>query len=295
MKKFIAALLLSTTATLCAGDLYLIAHRGEYLALKQDPETKKWVSTDYAPEGTMPTYKRVRDQKINAVKLDVQYTADDEVVISHDLTLKRTTGQDLRVTETTYAELKKAVFIKRGEFADERIVTLNEVLPIVKDCERFYLDFKAYKPDMMDKVFKSFDAHGIPRERILIATFNKEALRGAKAAYPDVRRVLHFSYPERKDGKFVVDGKVTDFEAVKAQMYALREELGLYGFNIPTRSTFTTPEFVRELKAKGLWVSLWFVVSTEVADRFRDSGADGFVTGMPSSIRAWLKGELQKP
>lgn len=295
MKQLVTVLLLSATATLCADDFYFIAHRGEYLALQQDPATQKWSSADYAPEGTRPAFERVRDQRINAVKLDVQYTADHVVVVSHDLNLKRTTGQDLPIATTPYDVLKGASFLRRGEFADERIVTLDEALDIVKGCERFYLDFKAWSPKMMEAVFGSFDAHGIPRENILIATFNREALRAAKAAHPEVRRVLHIRYPEQADGTFLVDGETVGFEAVKAQLLATREELGLYGFNIPTRSKFTTPELVRELKAKGCWVTLWFVVSPEVADRFRDAGADGFVTGMPSSIRAWLENTPGRP
>lgn len=87
----------------------------------------------------------------------------------------------------------------------------------------------------------------------------------------------------------------TDFESVKARMLASKEELGLYGFNIPSASAFTTPELVRELKTKGCWVTIWYGHSTDVADRFYETGIDGFVTGMPSSLRAYLDRKSQTP
>ena len=291
MKRMLIALSLvlgaaASAQTPAAGGFYYIAHRGEYMTLPAG--TGKGVVD--APEGSRPAFERVRDKRISAVKLDVQYTADKVVVISHDTTLKRTTGIDLPIAKTTYEELRKAPFLKAGEFGGERIVTLDEALGIVKDCALYYLDFKAYTPEMMDAVFACFEAHGIPRERVVIATFTRKALEGAQAAYPDVRRVHHIQYQEQTDGTFLLnEKKCPDFAAVKAQMLAWKKELGLFGFNIPTASPFTTPELVRELKAEGCWVTLWFGHSTAVADRFRDSGADGFVTGMPSALRAYYK------
>ncbi len=252
-------------------DLYFIAHRGEYLALK-DGE-----SVDYAPEGSRPAYERARDQKVNGVKLDVQYTADKVIVMSHDTHLNRTAGADLQIATSTYEELRQATYLKRGEFGNEKIITFDEALEIVKDIPLYYLDFKNYSDEMLQDVFTKLEKHGISSSKVIIATFNNEALKGAQRLYPDVRRVRHVSYTDES------------FAEVKAQMAVLRKELGLYGFNIPERCGSTTPEFVRELKDEGCWVSVWFVHSTASADKFCNSGADAFVTGMPSSIREYLR------
>jgi glycerophosphoryl diester phosphodiesterase len=76
-------------------------------------------------------------------------------------------------------------------------------------------------------------------------------------------------------------------------LLALKQELGLAGFNLPTASPLTTPELVRDLKNSGCWLTLWFGHSTDVADRFYESGVDGFVTGMPSSLRTYIESKPQ--
>jgi glycerophosphoryl diester phosphodiesterase len=142
---------------------------------------------------------------------------------------------------------------------------------------------------MMTAVFDSFSANGIGRERIILATFTMEALRDAKRRYPEVRRVLHVSYVE-KDGAFMVNGKAScaDFKALINQLADWKTEMGLYGYNLPTSSKFTTLDLIRQLKSEGCWLSLWYIHSKEMADKFRNSGVDGFVTGMPSALRKYL-------
>ncbi len=267
------------------------------MKLVEQPNSGIAQSVVDAPEGTRPTYECVRDRHVNAVKLDVTYTADKVVVMSHDTNLKRTTGQDLPIIGTNYADLKEVPFLECGDYSDERIMTLDETLDIVKGCERFYLDFKYSTPEMIQAVFNIFDKHEIPCEKILIATFNMTALRDAKELRPEVRRVLHIEYALQKDGTFSVNGQTNyaDFAAVKAQMGLWKEELDLYGFNLPSHSKYTTPELIRALKAEGSWLTVWYVHTTIIADTFANSGVDGFVTGAASAIRDYLKAKATKP
>lgn len=296
MKPLITVILLLTATTLQAADLYYIAHRGEYMTLSTEPSKGKRTGVVDTPEATRPAFERVRDNNVKAVKLDIQFTPDKVVVVSHDTNLKRTTGRDLPIAKTTYEDLKDVPFLKVGKYKGERIVTLDQALSIVKNCELFYVDFKAYTPEMMDAAFKTFDAHGIPKNKIIIATFTQNALKGARDSYPDIRRVLHISYTQQPDGSFQFSGgrKCVNFDEVKEQMRELRKELGLFGFNIPAWSPFTTPQFIKELKTDGCWVSLWYGHSTETADKFWNSGADGFVTGMPSTLQAYIESKSSK-
>lgn len=268
-------------------DFYFIAHRGEYLTLK-DGE-----AVGYAPEGSRPAYERVRDQKVNGVKLDIHYTADKVVVMSHDPNLNRIAGRNLVIKDTAYADLKKATFIKSGEYGNEKILTFDEALEIVKDVPLYYIDFKYYSDEMIKDVFAKLEKHGIPAGKVIIATFNVEALEGARKLYSHIRRVQHISYVEQEDGTFLLNGTLIcpDFAAVKAQMFTWKKEMELYGFNIPIHRQPTTREFINELKAAGCWLSVWFVHSAETADKFYHTGGNAFVTGMPSAIRDYLNSE----
>lgn len=76
MKLIFVAVFLSMATTLSAADLYYIAHRGEYMTLPDESASEVRKGRVDAPEGTRPAFERVRDNRVNAVKLDIQYTLD---------------------------------------------------------------------------------------------------------------------------------------------------------------------------------------------------------------------------
>ena len=69
----------------------LFAHRG--------------LSTE-APENTLSAFKLAWDRDVPGVELDVRLTADDQVVVIHDRSLKRTTGVEGFVEQTDLETLK---------------------------------------------------------------------------------------------------------------------------------------------------------------------------------------------
>lgn len=74
------------------------------------------------------------------VELDVQFTADRQIVVFHDNDLKRMCGVDLRVDELTYAELKTLPLLN----SDQHIPLLSEVLEILGDTT-LLCEFKAMR------------------------------------------------------------------------------------------------------------------------------------------------------
>lgn len=61
------------------------------------------------------------------VELDIQFTADKQIVVFHDADLKRMCGVDKRVDELTYAELQELRLLD----SDQPIPLLSEVLEIL--------------------------------------------------------------------------------------------------------------------------------------------------------------------
>lgn len=61
------------------------------------------------------------------VELDIQFTADRQIVVFHDNDLKRVCGIDRRVDELTYAELKELRLFD----SDQHIPLLSEVLDVL--------------------------------------------------------------------------------------------------------------------------------------------------------------------
>ena len=75
------------------------------------------------PENSLAAFAAA-DQAGYGVELDVQFTADRQIVVFHDADLKRMCGVEKRVDELTYAELRELRLLE----SDEHIPLLSDVL-----------------------------------------------------------------------------------------------------------------------------------------------------------------------
>lgn len=80
------------------------------------------------PENSLAAFRRAREYGYG-VELDVQFTADRQIVVFHDNTLTRICGVDRRVDEMTYAELQSLQLLG----SDQYIPLLDEVLEVLVD------------------------------------------------------------------------------------------------------------------------------------------------------------------
>ena len=238
-----------------------------------------------APEASRPAFVLAARRKADIVKLDIRFTKDGVVVLSHDATLKRTMDWDVPVDGHTFRELREGgVFREVGGCKGERLLTLREALDIVRDCPEFWIDTKAFTEEGVERA-------GIGHDRIMLATFNREALRYARKKHPEIRRVLHVYVRKMPEGNFHSFPTEQDFktrEELTAELLKWRDEFALHGFNI-NKGGFTsgalTEAELRKFHAKKLWCSIWFVNSVEDAKFFNRIGADAFVTGRIETVR----------
>ena len=245
-----------------------------------------------APEASRPAFELAAKRNADVVKLDIRFTKDGVVVLSHDPTLKRTMDWDAPISELTFAEIReKGVFKELGGYKDERLLTLGEGLAIVKRCPEFWIDTKAFTPEGFERALAEFDRAGISRRRIMVATFNREALRYVRQKHPELRRVLHV-YVRRLPGGGVRSMSTgQDFKTRDeffSELMKWRDEFDLYGFNLPRggfRYGSLTEKELHKLRAAGLWCSIWFVNDAETAAEFGRMGADAFVTGRIEVVR----------
>jgi glycerophosphoryl diester phosphodiesterase len=108
-------------------DSRLIAHRGEPL---------HW------PENSLRGFRAVLEAGACYLETDVQITADRIPVLCHGDSLRRITGHDLPVTETTLADIL-ALPVSHPErfgsrFASERIATLGEFASLLAAWPKTY-------------------------------------------------------------------------------------------------------------------------------------------------------------
>ena len=120
------------------------------------------------PENSLQAFLLACDRNFG-IELDVQLSADSEVMVFHDYSLKRMTGVDKRLSDLTVSELQSLSLVG----TDQKIPTLKEVLelvdgkvPILVELKGESLDaslcpkvaeiLKAYKGDYCIESFNPF-------------------------------------------------------------------------------------------------------------------------------------------
>ena len=246
------------------------------------------------PPASKPAYSNAVATACDIVKLDLQYTKDKQIVMGHDPDLKRVMGWPTSISALTYAEIyEKGRFLEHRKPGNERIVRLDEALAIVKTAPEFWLDFKHFKPEMAEQVLAEIKKAGIDESRLMVATFTKPALKYFRDRHPEIRRVGHISVTALTNGTWTCTAApkqtFADRRAVMDAVLRYRDELNLFGVNMPVIQGQTRPEDVAYLKQNGLWVSLWFVQNEEKAQAYRDAAPNAFVTDHDTNARHGLK------
>ncbi len=98
--------------------------------------TQVWAhrgASAYAPENTLPAFRKAIELGAQGIELDVHESADGALVVIHDETVDRTSNGHGRVVDQTLAALKALDFSAgKPGFSDVRIPTLPEVYELVK-------------------------------------------------------------------------------------------------------------------------------------------------------------------
>ena len=91
-----------------------------------------------------------------AFELDVHLTKDEKLIVSHDASLKRTTGKEGIIEELTLEEIKSSYHLLDGS----EIPTLEEVFEFTKESVPIVVELKTYTKNKNYKVlaFKVMDA-----------------------------------------------------------------------------------------------------------------------------------------
>lgn len=107
----------------------LIAHRG---------------ASGYAPENTLAAFRLALEMGAKAVEFDVHQTKDHELVVLHDVDLKRVAGRKAQVRDLTWKELSQ---LDVGSWRDrafnaERVPRLSDVYDLVQGKAELHLEIK---------------------------------------------------------------------------------------------------------------------------------------------------------
>ena len=246
-----------------AGAVDIIAHRGA-----------SWL----APENTLASVMLGWDKDAD-VEVDVYLTKDDRIVVIHDKSTKRTGDKDLKVRETSLAELRKVDVgrFKSEEFAGEKIPLLDEVIATIPAGRKLYVEIKC-GPEILPFIEKVIDDSG-RRSQIVIIAFDFDTIAAAKKRMPDIGAYWLKGTDKDKATRKYIPHDTGLVEKVRS--------CGLDGLNVHYAGV--TKGFSDAVKSVGLKLYVWTVDDPADAIRLTDLKVDGITTNRPG----WLRDELE--
>lgn len=230
-------------------------------------------ASGYAPENTLEAFALAAKQGAHGVELDVHLSKDGEIVVTHDETIKRVTGQDGNVRDMTVKELKSILFNKPfPEYKEATIPTLREVyallgptgLKVNVELKNSNIDY----PDLEAKCLALAEEMGMSG-RVLYSSFNHYSMVRMKKLCKEAYCGLLYS-------------------ATMVRPWEYAKALGVDALH-PHMSELLVDNECEEAHKLGLEINTWTVNTAEHVRLVLQAGADDVITNYPDIALAVLR------
>lgn len=251
---------------------WVIAHRG---------------SSALAPENTWAAFDLAVEQGADLIELDLQLTADGQLVVLHDPAPNRTargpaedcTGSVRALTLDRVTTCDAGTWfneahpdLARPAFADERVPSFDETLARYGTEVRWYIEIKRFPGDegMEEAVVAALEAAGFTAEapasaQQIVQSFDPASVRRMAELRPDLMASQLLSFGEEVD-----DARLDD--------------IATYAVGIGPNWVDVTPELIAAAHARCLTVIPYTVDDPTQMTRLLDLGVDGIITNRPDLL-----------
>lgn len=218
-----------------------------------------------APENTLASFAKALEAGVTRVELDLHLSADRQLMVIHDPTLKRTTGRRGKVAQHKATELQ-AMDARKGLSGWPRacpIPTLEQVFARFPAFEHYQLEVKsgstAQSRTVLSAIWQLVERFGL-QDKVVVTSSSRTLLRTARDS----------NYP-------LPTGLVEEYAWLdplkSARRYRCRYLVLKWSLCHPAR--------VRKAQAQGLHVSVWTVNDPQLMQRLIDMGVDSIITDYP--------------
>jgi glycerophosphoryl diester phosphodiesterase len=150
-----------------------------------------------APENTLSAFRKAIEAGADFVELDVQETADGQLVVTHDRDMMRVAGDPRRVADLSLAEIKTLDVGRRigPEFVGERVPTLDEVVDLTRGKIGLQIELKYYAKDdgLAEKVATLIERRELEADCVVIS-LDYDALLKVKLRNPKIKTAAIITY-----------------------------------------------------------------------------------------------------
>jgi glycerophosphoryl diester phosphodiesterase len=228
-----------------------------------------------APENTLAAFRKAIEIGSDMIELDIHLSKDGRIVVIHDETLERTTNGRGKVVDHTLTDLKKldAGSSFGGQFAGERIPTLEEVLDLAKG--RVLVNIEIKNPthgrypitELADKSLQAVKKAKM-LDRVIFSSFNPVSLEHIQKKEPRAWVALLFHRPWNS---FLEMASGKEYEVLNLRNIHLNKEK------------------ISQVHKEGMKVNVYTVNTEEELEQFVRWGADGIITNYPDRLIKILK------
>jgi len=188
-----SALILALAFSMNARAVDIVAHGG---------------ASDDAPYDTLASERLAWEQKADVVANNIRQTADGRIIVSHDSNVKRVTGVDLVVENTTFDELRKldAGARKNPRFAGEKLPSLDEQLALIRPGKRMFVEIKA-GPDIVPELARCLERNKAGGHNVTFISFDYETLKAVREKMPGVPLLYIVGFKKPAEDKTAAKAK----------------------------------------------------------------------------------------
>lgn len=218
-----------------------------------------------APENTLPSFHQALKAGVRRVELDLHLSADRQLMVIHDTTLRRTTGLRGKITQHSAAELMQIDARRGGPGWTEPcpIPSLEQLFEACPEFEHYQLEVKSGSAGqsriVLDAVTELVERFNL-QDKVVLTSSSRTLLKTARDS--------SFSLPTGLVEEYGLIDWVKSCKRYGCEYLILNWKL-------------CTPQRVANAKAQGLHVSVWTVNEPALMQRLVEMGVDSIITDFP--------------
>jgi len=232
-------------------------------------KTKIWAhrgASGEAPENTLAAFQMAVDAGADGIELDVHFTRDRQVVVTHDDDVTRVTGYKGLISDLTLEQLKKLDFsCNMAAFKGETLPTLEEVLALIKPSPlhiNIELKTNNENPDGLEEACQALvEKYGM-EDRILYSSFNHYSLARMLEIAPAMPCGILYSNKPYKPWEYA----------------------GSFGCKAvhPLYKSVNTAEYMKSCHDADIFCNVWTVNDPKDIKEMLELQVDGIITNYPA-------------
>ncbi len=226
-------------------------------------------ASGHAPENTLAAIRLAMAMGAQMVEIDVQQTADDQLVLLHDDSLRRTTNGNGLLWQKKLVELQglDAGGWFDAKFAGEPLPTLEQTIALVRGKIKLNIEVKlhGHERNIAKLVVEVIRREGFATE-CLITSFGHAVADEIKQLAPELRVGYIFGPREFREAVFTAPVEV-----------------------LSAHYSLVNAEFMRKARATGKAVHVWTVNDKDLMTRLIDLGVEAIITNYPDRLAEVLQ------